>query len=89
MNYLRQIDRCYLIGEWVVDVMDLSVQEIRYSADKGEEPQGRDDLGGAMEARHSVRIQGVTDGQIPELINIVKGKFQAISLINFWSLICG
>jgi len=48
--------------------VDLSEDGVGYGGREGEHPQGRDDLAGAPQTGHGVRIQRMTNGQISELI---------------------
>ncbi len=50
----------------VVDVVDVGVNGVGEGGDEGKQPEQGDDLGGAPQSRHGVRVQRVADGEVPE-----------------------
>ena len=55
----------YLVGERVLDVVDLGEDGVGDGGGEGEEPQRRDDLARPPEAGHGVRVERVADRQVP------------------------
>ena len=56
----------YLVGERVLDVVDLGEDGVGDGGGEGEEPERRDDLARPPQPRHGVRVQRVADRQVPE-----------------------
>ena len=66
MEFQKPLTNNYLVGEWVLDVVDLGEDGVGDGGGEGEEPERRDDLARPPQPRHGVRVQRVADRQVPE-----------------------
>ena len=66
VEFKKPLTNKYLVGERVLDVVDLGEDGVGDGGGEGEEPERRDDLARPPQPRHGVRVQRVADRQVPE-----------------------